>query len=111
VNFCSRGIVRDRAKIIYCTAQNENVWDLYATISIEDDMRDRRGKFVKLANQRVSKAIDQIRLIGNLSNRAAYEFTEDDARKIVKALQKAVDAAKARFSDTGAGADQGFTLE
>lgn len=74
-------------------------------------MRDRRGKFVKLANQRVSKAIDQIRLIGNLSNRAAYEFTEDDARKIVKALQKAVDAAKARFSDTGAGADQGFTLE
>ncbi len=37
-------------------------------------MRDKRSKFVQLANQRVTKAIDQIRLIGNLSNRAAYDF-------------------------------------
>ncbi len=62
-------------------------------------MRDKRAKFVELANKRVNKAIDQIRLVGNLSNRSAYEFTDDDARKIIKALQKEADGLKAKFSD------------
>lgn len=74
-------------------------------------MRDKRSKFVQLANQRVTKALDQIRLVGNLSNRAAYDFTDEDAKKIVKALQRAVDATKARFSETGAASDQVFNLE
>lgn len=74
-------------------------------------MRDKRAKFVQLANQRVTKALDQIRLVGNLSNRAAYDFTDEDTKKIVKALQRAVDAAKARLSETGSAAEQGFTLE
>ncbi len=62
-------------------------------------MRDKRAKFVELANKRVNKAIDQLRLVGNLSNRSAYEFTDDDARKILKALQKEVETLKAKFSD------------
>ena len=74
-------------------------------------MRDKRAKFVKLANQRVTKALDQIRLVGNLSNRAAYDFNDEDTKKIVKVLQRAVDATKARFSETGSTAEQGFTLE
>lgn len=74
-------------------------------------MRDKRAKFVQLANQRVGKALDQIRLVGNLSNRAAYDFTEEDTRKIVNALQKAVDGAKARFSENGGSSDHSFSLE
>ena len=67
-------------------------------------MRDKRAKFVELANKRVNKAIAQLRLVGNLSNKSAYEFTDDDARKIVKALQKEIETLKAKFSD-GAGSD------
>ena len=74
-------------------------------------MRDKRAKFLKLANQRVNRAIEQIRLIGNLSNRSAYEFTEEDSRKIVKALLKAVNAAKARLSKGGMDSDQSFRLD
>lgn len=74
-------------------------------------MRDKRSKFVQLANQRVTRAIDQIRLVGNLSNRAAYDFTEEDTKKIIKALQRAVDAAKLRFSESGPASDQAFKLE
>ena len=74
-------------------------------------MRDKRSKFVQLANQRVTKALDQIRLIGNLSNSAAYEFTDEDVRKIIKALQKATDTAGARFSQTGSASNQTFSLD
>ncbi|MBD8641623.1 hypothetical protein [Sphingomonas sp. CFBP 13733] len=74
-------------------------------------MRDKRSKFVQLANRRVAKAIDQMRLIGNLSNTAAYEFTEEDAQKIVTALQKATDATKARFSKTASMSEQTFSLD
>jgi hypothetical protein len=74
-------------------------------------MRDKRASFVKLANQRVNKALEQIRLVGNLSNRAAYEFSEEDARKIVKALQKAVEGTRVRFTETATGAEQGFMLD
>ena len=74
-------------------------------------MKDKRAKFVQLANQRVSKALDQIRLVGNLSNRAAYEFTDDDIKKIIKALQKGVDGTKARFADSAGSAENSFSLD
>ena len=73
-------------------------------------MRDKRGKFLELANRRVNKAIDQLRLVGNLTNRAAYEFTEEDGRKIVRALQREVDALKGRFSDSGGSVEHEFKL-
>lgn len=73
-------------------------------------MRDKRAKFVELANQRVNRAIDQIRLVGNLANRNAYEYTDEDSRRIIKALQKSLDRAKARFGDEAQGVDQQFSL-
>lgn len=63
-------------------------------------MKGKRAKFVELAERRVSSAIKQIHLIGNLSNRSAYEYSEKDIQKIFSALQKSMEAAKGRFSDT-----------
>jgi ABC-type Fe3+-hydroxamate transport system substrate-binding protein len=73
-------------------------------------MRDKRAKFVELATKRVNKALDQLRLIGNLSNRAAYDFTEEDGRKIIKALQRELDALRARFVEGGGSSDREFRL-
>lgn len=73
-------------------------------------MRDKRAKFVELANKRVNKAIAQLRLVGNLSNKSAYEYTDDDARKIVKALQKEVESLKAKFSDDAGSDGNDFQL-
>jgi hypothetical protein len=73
-------------------------------------MRDKRGKFVELATNRVSRTIKDLRLIGNLSNRSAYEYTEDDVRKIVKTLQRELDVMKLRFAGGAQGADRDFSL-
>jgi len=60
--------------------------------------RDKSAKFVELANKRVNKAIKDIKLIANLSNRQNYEFTEEQAKKIIKALQHEVDIVKQSFT-------------
>ena len=60
-----------------------------------------REKFVRLAEARVTRALKDIKLIGNLSNKSNYVYTEEDAKKIVSALKKAVDDTKARFEAKG----------
>ncbi len=59
--------------------------------------RDPRERFVELANNRVTAAIRQLRLVGNLANRRNYSYDPDDARKIVRALQRELDDLKLRF--------------
>ena len=74
-------------------------------------MRDKRKKFIQLAEARVTRAIGQLRLVGNLSNRSAYDFKEDDVRKIFRVLQKELDTAKGRFGGEGNSRDNEFRLE
>lgn len=56
-----------------------------------------RAKFVNLARKRVSKALKDIQLIGNLSNRSNYDYTEDDVAKIMKALTDEVSSCRKKF--------------
>lgn len=71
---------------------------------------EKREKFVELAESRTRNAIKAIRVIGKLGNKSAYEFSDVDVQKIVKALSKEVDALKARLSSTGARETVDFKL-
>jgi hypothetical protein len=73
-------------------------------------MRDKNEKFIQLAEARVARAIKDVRLIGNLSNRNAYSYSEEDVRKIFKTLLKELNSAKSRFGGDGAKRDEGFKL-
>jgi hypothetical protein len=73
-------------------------------------MSQKRENFVRLAEARVNRALREIRLIGNLSNRGAYEYADADVRQMFKALQRELDAAKARFSGDNASGDKEFRL-
>jgi hypothetical protein len=73
-------------------------------------MRDKRAKFVELANNRVTRTIKDMRLIGNLANKSSYSYTDEDARKIVRTLQRELDDLKIKFKGEDAGDDTLFTL-
>ena len=73
--------------------------------------RNKRAKFVELSQKRVNRAIKDLRLIGNLSNRSAYEFTEKDIQKIFRALQKELDIAKGQFARGGKSDEDGFRID
>lgn len=69
-----------------------------------------REKFVTLAEKRVSKALKDIKLIGNLSNRSNYKYTDEDVKKITSALNRALNEMKARFETKGNTEDENFKL-
>ena len=71
---------------------------------------ERRDKFIKLAEARTNNAIKQIKLIGNLSNRGNYSYTEKDVDKIYITLQKEIKMMKDRFSNTSAPSQNTFKL-
>lgn len=65
---------------------------------MEDDRK--RAKFKELAEKRTNKALEAIRLIGNLSNRQNYRYEDQEARKIVKALREAVSEIEGKFNQS-----------
>lgn len=73
-------------------------------------MSQKRENFVRLAEARVNRALREIRLIGNLSNRGAYEYADADVRQMFKAIQRELDTAKARFTGDNAFGDKEFRL-
>ena len=59
--------------------------------------RNKKKEFIKLANKRVNKAIKLIQLIGNLSNKAHYDYDEKQSSKIILALDTEIKAIRERF--------------
>ena len=64
---------------------------------IEVNMETKRERFVRLAEKRTNKIIDMLRLLGNLSNKGNYEYSEEDIRKIFNTLEKELKSAKDKF--------------
>ena len=62
---------------------------------------EKRAKFVQLAQRRTNNAIKAIRVIGKLGNKSAYEYTEEDVKKIAGALSKEIEALRARMLTRG----------
>src|SRR6516164_11470509 len=82
------------------TSMDGDITPLRADAGVAGNKKTResdRKKFITLANKRVSKALQTIQLIGNLSNRSNYDYTQDDVTKIMKALTDEVSACRKKF--------------
>lgn len=58
---------------------------------------DSRANFVRLAEKRTTRLLKDIELLGNLSNRSNYTYTEEEVRTIFKAIGKSLNVAESRF--------------
>lgn len=59
--------------------------------------RDKHSKFVQLAEQRTNTAIKSMQLIGNLSNKRNYDYSEEQAAKIIAVLEGELKELKLKF--------------
>lgn len=70
-------------------------------MSSEDQgMESKHDRFRRLAEQRVNRTLKDLRLIANLANRKNYDYTEEEARMLLNALEKELRATKAAFTST-----------
>lgn len=58
----------------------------------------RTQRFKRIATKRTNDIIRKIRILGNCSNRSAYDYTEEDVNKIFAAIGKELKSANARFT-------------
>jgi hypothetical protein len=57
----------------------------------------RRQRFKRLANRRVNKALNQLRILGNLANKSYYDYNENDISKMFKVIDSQLKAVKGKF--------------
>ena len=62
-------------------------------------MITKRERFKKVAVQRTNKIINYIRLLGNCSNKNNYEYTDNDVKKIISAIEKELKLLKTKFEE------------
>ena len=74
-------------------------------------MSEKQDKFEKLAEKRVTEVIKKLRLIGNLSNRNNYEYTEEHAKQIIDTLENEMKILKAKFKDEAGPSDTTFSFK
>lgn len=59
----------------------------------------KRDRFVRIAERRVNKIIDNFDLLGKCSNRRNYEYSEEEVRKIFREIERKVKETRWQFQD------------
>jgi hypothetical protein len=58
----------------------------------------RQERFKRLAIYRTNAVLEKLRILGNLSNKANYDYSEADVSKIFSAIESQLRTIKLRFS-------------
>lgn len=58
----------------------------------------KRERFRTVASRRVQKVLDDLESLSKCANRSTYEYSEEDIRKMIKAINEKVSALKVAFS-------------
>ena len=59
--------------------------------------RDKRERFLKIAERRTRAVLKRLQVLGNCSNRHAYEFSDEDVQKIFDTIERQVALQRAKF--------------
>ncbi len=61
-------------------------------------LESRKDRFKRLATTRTNAVLEKLRILGNLSNKANYDYSPEDVRKIFRAIDEQLRVIKAKFS-------------
>ena len=58
---------------------------------------NKKERFKRLATQRTNSVLQRLKVLGNCSNRSAYDYSEDEVNKIFSEIERRVRETKAKF--------------
>lgn len=59
---------------------------------------DKKERFVRIAERRTNNILEQLRLLGNCSNKNNYSYTEEDVKKIFSVIEAELKEVKMKFN-------------
>lgn len=59
---------------------------------------DKKERFVRIAERRTNNILEQLRLLGNCSNKNNYSYTEEDVKKIFSVIETELKEVKMKFN-------------
>lgn len=59
--------------------------------------KDKRARFLDLAEKRTQTVLKKLQVLGNCSNRSSYEYTDADIEKIFSAIDRQVALMRSKF--------------
>ena len=62
------------------------------------DSETAEERFKRIATLRTNAVLDKLRILGKLSNRQRYSYSEDDTKKIFSAINEQLKEARAKFN-------------
>jgi (p)ppGpp synthase/HD superfamily hydrolase len=68
----------------------------------------KKERFKNVAGRRVQKVLDDLESLSKCANKATYDYTEEDIRKMVKAITDKVNLLKMAFSASSKSGKQTF---
>ena len=63
-----------------------------------NDNETPEERFKRVAEARTNVVIDKLRILGNVSNRQIYSYSEEDIDKMFSAINKQLREVKAKFN-------------
>lgn len=60
----------------------------------------KREAFRRLGTQRTNTVLERLRILGHCANPQLYEYSEEDVRKIFRAIESELRTVKAKFTNS-----------
>jgi len=67
---------------------------------MEKISESKQEAFRRLATKRTNAVLERIRVLGHCANPQLYEYSEEDVKKIFRAIEKELKIVKTRFQNS-----------
>ena len=64
---------------------------------MKNNKEEKKERFKRLATQRTNTVLQKLKVLGNCSNRSAYDYSEEDIGKIFSEIDRRVRETKSKF--------------
>ena len=64
---------------------------------MSQNQEQKKERFKRLGTQRTNSVLQRLKVLGNCSNRSAYDYTEEEINKIFSEIERRVRETKSKF--------------
>lgn len=79
--------------------------------NIENKVETKAERFKRLAERRATEVLVKLRLLGNLSDKKNYEYSDGQIRQLFEALETELRSCKSRYKSSDVNSSSRFVFK